>query len=470
MLYTLFNFLFDMTYNIYYNVCNGVSFMKVKDILEIKDSKLINGDLESNVNFSINTNEINGKTIFIPLQGNTDGHNYIINGVKNGISGFFVSNWHDDIIKEALKINNDLIIVEVSDTLNALQDLARKTREKINVPVIALTGSFGKTSQREMIYSVLKEEFNVLSTKGNYNNHIGMPLTLVNYNDEDVILLELGTNHKGEIAFLRDICLPTITLVTNVGTAHIGNFKKIKNTLKEKISIVKGSNYFLRNMDDELLKKVKVKGPKVIDYGINDENISNIVYGTKNRYAALIDSKKYKININSDIDYLINYSICAMKIGLLLNMDIKNIVKGISRFKCAPSRMEKRFIGENILIDDCYNASFETMINGLDYFWKLPNENKIVILGDILELGKASKKIHKDIANYIVKNNLCFDELHLVGPEMKAIYNILNKNGFNVYYYNNVSEVNPNIMENKSVYLKSSHGTGLYKIVPPKEN
>ncbi|MCI9110733.1 MAG: UDP-N-acetylmuramoyl-tripeptide--D-alanyl-D-alanine ligase [Bacilli bacterium] len=444
--------------------------MKVNDILKVKDTKLINGDLDCIVNFSINTSEINGNTIFIPLQGNTDGHNYIINGVKNGISGFLVMPGHEEIIKEALELNKDLIIVQVPDCLKTLQDLARETRKSTNVPVIALTGSFGKTSQREMIYSVLKEEFNVLTTKGNYNNHIGMPLTLVNYNNEDVILLELGTNHMGEIAILRDICLPTITVVTNVGTAHIGNFKKLKNTLKEKISITKGSKYFLRNMDDEMIKKVKVKVPNIIEYGINDENISNIVYGNKNRYAVLIDGQKYKVNINSDIDYLINYSICAMKIGLLLNMDIKNIIKGIDRFRCAPSRMDKRIIGENILIDDCYNASFETMISGLDYFWKQPNENKIAILGDILELGKASKKIHKDIANYIVDNNLRFDEIHLVGSEMKNVFNILEKNNFNVYYYNNIDEVDPTIMENKSVYLKSSHGTGLYKIVPKKEN
>jgi len=444
--------------------------MKITDILKVKGTKLINGNLDENVNFSINTSEINGKTIFIPLQGNTDGHNYIINGVKNGISGFLVMPGHEDIIDEALKINKDLIIVEVNDSLKALQDLARLMRKNINVPVVALTGSFGKTSQREMIFSVLKEEFNVLSTKGNYNNHIGMPLTLVNYNDEDVVLLELGTNHMGEIAFLRDICQPTITTITNIGTAHIGNFKKIKNTLKEKTSIVKGSSYFLRNMDDELLKKVKIKGPKVIEYGIHDDNISNIVYGNKNRYAALIDGKNYKVNINSDINYLINYSICAMKIGLLLNMDIKNIVKGIDRFRCTPSRMEKRIMGENILIDDCYNASFETMISGLNYYWKQPNKNKIVILGDILELGKASKKIHKDIAEYIVNNNLCFDEIHLVGPEMKNVFDILKKNDFNVYYYNNIDEVDSGIMDNKSVYLKSSHGTGLYKIVPEKEN
>lgn len=442
--------------------------MRVKEILEVKNTKLLNGDLDSDVTFCINTITNEGKTIFIPLEGNTDGHDYIINGVKNRISGFFVTPGHDDIINEALEINSDLIIIEVPDTLKALQDLAKETRKNIDVPVIALTGSFGKTSQREMIYHVLKEEFNVLTTEGNFNNHIGMPLTLVNYNNEDVILLELGTNHPGEIAFLRDICQPTITLVTNIGTAHIGNFKRIKNTLKEKISIYKGSQYFLRNMDDELLKKVRVKGPKVIEYGINDENISNVVYGFKNRYAVLVGDKKYKVNINSDLEYLVNYSICAMKIGLLLDMDIKNIVKGIERFRCTPSRMDKVVIDDNIIINDCYNASFETMISGLDYFWKQPNKNKVVILGDILELGKASKKIHKDIAKYIVKNNLYFDEFHLVGAEMKIVYNMLKKNGFNVYYYNNVDEIDPTIMENKSIYLKSSHGIGLYKLVLKK--
>ncbi len=439
--------------------------MKVKEILKIKNSKLINGDLDLNVNFSINTNDVNENTIFIPLKGNTDGHDYILSGVKNGISGFFVDNNHSDIISSALSINSDLVIIGVDDCLKALQELASLVRRTIDIPVIALTGSFGKTSEREMIFSVLKEELNVLSTTGNYNNHIGMPLTLVNYNNEDIILLELGSNHRGEIEFLRDICKPTISLVTNIGTAHIGNFKKLKNILKEKISISKGSEYFLRNVDDELLRKVKIKGSKVIDYGIYDENISNIVYGEKMRYAALVNGKKYKININSDMEYLINYSICAMKIGLLLGMDIKNIVKGISRFKCAPSRMEKIIIGNHILIDDCYNASYETMISGLDYFWNLGTDNKIVVLGDILELGKMSKKIHKNIGEYIIKNGLLFEEFHLVGENMKYVYDILKKNDFNVYFYNNVDEISTDKMKNKSVYLKSSHGIGLYKLV-----
>lgn len=441
--------------------------MLVKDILGIKHSKLINGFEDMVIDhFSINTNEINGSTLFIPLKGNTDGHNYILNGVKNGISGFFVMKGHEKIIEEALEINKDLIIIEVNDCLKALQELASLVRKQIDVPIIALTGSFGKTSQREMIYSVLKEEFNVLSTKGNYNNHIGMPLTLVNYNNEDVILLELGTNHMGEIAFLRDICRPTISLVTNIGTAHIGNFKHLKNTLKEKISITKGCEYFLRNLDDNLLRKVKIKGSTIIDYSIHDDNISNIIYGKKNRYTIGINDKNYKVTINSNIDYLINYSICAFKIGMLLNMDIKNIIKGIDKFKCASGRMEKRKIGKNYLINDCYNASFETMINGLEYFYKEPYDNKIVILGDILELGSKDKKIHKEIGKYIVNNKFDFNEIHLVGPNMRFAYNILAKKGFNVFYYKSVSDIDADIMNNKSVYLKSSHGTGLYKLIP----
>ena len=255
--------------------------MKIKDILEISNSRLISGKEVCIEHFTINTNDIKEKTMFIPLKGNTDGHNYILNGVKNGLSGFFVMPGHDDIVKESLKINKDLLIVEVPDCLQALQELALNVRKKIKVPVIALTGSFGKTSQREMIYSVLKQQFKVLSTSGNYNNHIGMPLTLLNYKDEDIVLLELGSNHMGEIAFLRDICLPSITLVTNIGTAHIGNFKKLKNTLKEKISIAKGSKYFLRNLDDKILKDCKIKGPKIIDYSINEDDISDIVYGKK---------------------------------------------------------------------------------------------------------------------------------------------------------------------------------------------
>ncbi len=443
--------------------------MKVQDILEVKNTVIINGDKNARINhFSISTNDIKGKTIFIPLKGNTDGHDYILNGVKGGIAGFFVEENHQDIIKKALKINKDLIIIEVKNSLKALQELALKTRAKLNVPVIALTGSFGKTSQREMILSVLKQKFKVLSTTGNYNNHIGMPLTLVNYKKEDIILLELGTNHMGEIAFLRDICKPTITLITNIGTAHIGNFKNLNNTFKEKTSITLGSNYFLRNLDDERIKKFKPKNVQIIDYGLHDADISNIIYGKKNRYTVTLNGKSYKVTLNSNIDYLINYSICAMKLGLLLDMNMKDIITGIKEFEGAKGRMHRIEMGKTVIIDDCYNASYETMINGLEYFNKESCPHKIVVLGDILELGRKSKQIHKDIASYIIKNNLTFEQFHLVGPKMYTVYKMLKAKKYNVFYYKAVDDIDTNIFNDKSIYLKSSHGTGLYKLIPDK--
>ena len=437
--------------------------MLVKEILKIKNSKLINGKNINIDHFSINTNDVLKKTFFIPLKGNTDGHKYILNGVKNKIAGFFVEPNHGDIIKESLKINDQLIIIEVPNTLKAMQELAKLTRENLNIPVIALTGSYGKTTQREMINSVLKQEFKVLTTKGNFNNHIGMPLTLINYNREEIILLELGTNHMGEIAFLRDICKPTITLITNIGTAHIGNFKNKKNIFKEKTSIINGSEYYLKNNDDELLKKIKTNKTNIINYSIQE--IDNLTYNNKISYDIKINNKNHHITINSDITYLTNYSLAALKIGLLLNMKIENIIKGIKNFKSINSRMEKIKKGKHIIIKDCYNASFETMTSGLEYFSKLNIENKIVILGDILELGDKSSKIHEDIAKYIINNNLTFKEYHLVGKEMQKVYEILKKKNYNAYYYKTVDEVNKNILKNNSVYLKASNGIGLFKLL-----
>lgn len=438
--------------------------MNLEDFLKIKGSKVINDSLDYDFNFTINTNVLENNSFFIPLKGSHDGHDYILNGVKKGIKGFFVEKDHEDIIKEALGINGDLFIVEVPDTLLAMQELARIVRGRISVPVIALTGSFGKTSQREMIYSVLKVKYKVLTTSGNYNNHIGMPLTLINYHDEDAILLELGSNHMGEIAFLRDICRPTITLVTNVGTAHIGNFKSIRNTFKEKTSIASGCEYFLRNCDNVLLKKFKTK-VNVIDYGESADDITNVIVGRKIRYTYELNDKRYKVTINSDIRYLINYSLCALHIGLLLDMDMKSIIRGIDSFKCAPSRMEKISHGRHYIINDCYNASYETMISGLDYFYKQASKNKIVIIGDILELGRKSRKIHLGIAKYIYKNSLDFMEIHIVGKEMYVCYKYLKNKGFNVYYYKSVDDVDRKILNNHNVYLKASHGIGLDKLI-----
>ncbi|MBQ9011185.1 MAG: hypothetical protein IJ093_00860, partial [Bacilli bacterium] len=342
-------------------------------------------------------------------------------------------------------------------------------RQKLNIPVIAITGSFGKTSQREMINSVLKQEFKVLSNIGLRDKQIDVPLSIINYKNVDIILLELGSKNSGEISLLRNICHPTISLVTNIGTAHIGNFKSLKNTLKEKISIAKGSEYFLKNMDDSLIRKAKIDG-KTIEYSVFAEEISNIILGKKNRYTIDAGAKRYKVTINSDLEYLINYSICAFKIGLLLEMDVNNIIKGIAKFKTSPSRMEKINFGRYIIINDCYAASYETVINGLNYFEKQNKKNKIIILGDILDLGLMIRKIHLNIAKYLYQNNFSFEEIHLVGKEMKRVYKFLKKKNFPVFHYSKVEDINPQIIKNKSVYLKASNEINLTKLIPKKED
>lgn len=436
--------------------------MKVKKLL-IDGATLENGSMNACIDyFSINTNDTKKNTLFIPLKGENDGHDYILENIKK-IKGFVCDYEHEKIIKKAIKLKKDIIVIKTEDPLEYMQNLARKIRDEIDIPVIALTGSYGKTSQREMILSVLSTKFNVLSTKGNYNNHIGLPLTILNYQNEDIILLEMGSNHMGEISFLRDIAKPTITTITCIGTAHIGNFKNIKNTFKEKSSIIKGSHYFIKNVDDPFIKKIKHRNE--INYGMDYDNITNVIHGKKIRYTIEIDKTKYKVTINSDLDYLINYSLCAMKIGLILNMNMKDIIKGILNYKGPKGRMEKVEKDGYTLINDCYNASFETMTSGIKYFYKQRYKNKIVVLGDILELGKKSKKIHKNIAKYILINNLKFKEIHLVGKEMKIVYKILNKYNYNVFYYENVNEIDKNILEGKSIYLKGSHSINLESLI-----
>lgn len=436
--------------------------MKVTDLI-IKEAKLVNGNENTEIDFfTINTNILKGNTIFIPLMGTTDGHNYILKNIDK-LTGFICDNKHQNIIKKAKKVNKDIIIIEVDDTLKWMQAMAKKIRDNLTVPVIALTGSYGKTSQREMLYSVLKTKFKVLSTSGNYNNHIGMPLTLINYHDEEVVLLELGSNHKGEIEFLRNICRPNITTITCIGTAHIGNFKNMKNIYKEKTSITKGSDYFVLNMDDPMLKKFKFKNS--IKFGLEYDNITNVIYGKKIRYTLNLNHEKYKVTINSDLRYLLGYSLCCMKIGSLLNIPMESIIKGINNYESPKGRMEHIENGNHIIINDCYNASFETMTSGLKYFYQSKYKNKIVVIGDILELGKKSKKIHLSVGRFILENKLKFKEIHLVGKEMYVVYKLLNKFGYNVFYYETVNEVNKDILNNKSVYLKASNGTNLASLL-----
>ncbi len=233
--------------------------MLLEEIIKATNGKLLSGNPSDKIEgYSKDSRTCSKGMLYIPIKGeNFDGHDFIEDAFKNGASTIITA-------KEVHYPEKNVVLVE--DTLKALGDMARYYRNKSNAKVVGITGSVGKTSTKDMIYSVISTKFKTLKTEKNYNNHIGLPLTILNWHDEEVMVLEMGMNHLNEIDYLTNIAKPDIAVITNVGTAHIGELGSIENILKAKLEITHGlkqNGFLILNKDSDPLKNVREEGFKI---------------------------------------------------------------------------------------------------------------------------------------------------------------------------------------------------------------
>lgn len=422
--------------------------MTINELIKIvKGATLLNSNKKIK-RIITDTRKIKKGDIFIALKGNKyDGHDYINEALNQGCIGCIVDK----------KINNDKCI-KVKNTYQSLYDIGNYIRNKYNIPLIAITGSNGKTTTKELIVHILKDKYNVLYNKDSYNNLIGVSDTLFKLNKKhDLIVMELGSNHIGEINTLSNMCNPTTSIITNIGSSHLEYFKTKKNIFKEKISIKNGmrKKNLIVNGDDKYLKKLDC-----YKCGLNDNNdlMAYNIYEDKNYITFNINlDKEYKIVFNNPGIHFINDILLAIKVCLDYGIKIENIIKRINSFKLINKRMTIMNIDSNVIINDCYNASLESVKAGVDYMKKIKS-NKVFIIGEILELGKHSKNIHKKINKLLkgIKNKI----VYTVGENTKYI------KGKN---FNNVDELinfltNINI-NNSCIYIKGSRKINLDKVV-----
>lgn len=401
--------------------------ISVKDLLKATKGCLIQGKKNTVFsNISTDTRTLKKGDLFIALKGkNFDGHNFIPTAVRIGAKGVVVSQKITD---------KQLAVIMVNDTLKALQDIANYYRKRFDIPLIAITGSNGKTTTKEMLWNILSLESKTLKNKGNYNNEIGVPLTLFELNRQyKFAVLEFGTNSPGEIKRLTEIAQPSIGVITNIGLAHTEGLSDIEGVKKEKLSLLgglRGRRVGVLNIDNEIILKslpeIKKKSLRIITYGIKNRrdvyvvDIENLQeYGVKFKMRFRNLGKLQSLDIFLPLVGMHNVSnaLAAAAVANLLKVKPANIKNGLQNFKGLPMRMEiKKFNGLTV-INDSYNANPQSVKEVISIIEKWDAKRKILVLGDMLELGKYSRIAHKKLAEVARRGGI--DILFTVGENSK---------------------------------------------------
>lgn len=453
--------------------------MNVEDIIKATNGKLLIGNLEEDCeNFCTDTRKIQKGDIYVGLKGEKfNGNEYYKEALEKGAKVAVISGI--EVTKEDLDQYKDKTIIEVKDSLEAFGDIAAYKRDLYDIPVVQITGSVGKTSTRDIIANVVRTQYKTLQTEGNQNNAIGLPTTLLKLKDHEAVVVESGMNHLGEIRYLGKIAKPTVAVITNIGTAHIGFLGSRENILKAKLEILenlKPGGYIVINNDNDMLNKWAKEDTKYKKYTFGIEEKSDVMaYNIKvsedySTYNVKINNKEYFVKVPVSGKHFVYNSLCAIAVGNLLNIAPENIIKGIETFTLTKNRMEVNKIKDDVtVINDAYNASYDSMKAAIEYLQGLPGGRKIAVLGDMFELGKYSEEIHRKVGIEVFTHKI--DMLVTVGNESKYIAEEVKYLGMpkeNVTSFNTTEEatdyLNNILRKNDVVLLKAAHGMQFSKI------
>lgn len=440
--------------------------MKVYEIVGATRGILVSGNKDDEINFfSQDSRQMTNGGMYIPLKGERfDGHNFIESAFQTGAQA---------IISEKDVNYEDKIVIKVKDTHQALKDMASYLRNHCPVKVVGVTGSVGKTSTRDMVYSVVKQKYKTLKTEGNYNNEIGLPLTILRYHDEEVLVLEMGMNHLQEMSRLSMIARPDIACITNVGTAHIGELGSRENILKAKLEITDGmkeGSTLIINQDNDMLQTVELPHLNVVRVGKGKEasiQASHIVLEeTKSSFEVEYQGKKEIIEVPVQGEHNISNALIAIAVGIELNISLEDIKKGIQEFKLTKNRMDILEKNHKTVIDGTYNASVDSMKSSIDVLANY-KKRKVAILADMLELGDYSQQLHEEVGSYVASKGI--DILVCVGKEAKYIYQKARESMKDVYYFESNQEViarlDELLKEDDVILVKGSHSMNLKEVV-----
>ena len=435
--------------------------LTVKKILEITKGQLITGDENLEIeSYSKDTRTIKKNDCYIGIKGETfDGNLFWKDAKEKGACACLLDSFEGKIEEK-----DPFTIILVSDTIAAIQALAHYVRIESHAKVVAITGSAGKTSTKDMIASVLEEKYKILKTPGNLNGQIGLPLNILAYKDEPVWVLEMGMNDFGQLKELSSIASPDVAVITNIGTAHIGILGSRENILKAKLEILEGMNdkgVLVLNGDNDLLKTVKTD-LKQVTFGLESGNdiVATDIKMDGEKTICKIENNEIEIPVMGEV--FVYNALAAYAVGKLFSLTPEEIKNGIASFQMSNNRMNTIKTAKFTIINDTYNANPDSVKSAIKTLGTFKNR-KVAILGDMLELGENEIKYHQEIGEFC---NEKIDVLITIGVLSKNMFDKFTKEK---YYFKTNEEAETKLKDilkqDDVILVKASHSMKLDTIV-----
>ncbi len=446
--------------------------MTLEKIAEITDGQLIYPSGYNNVPIEIqgvvtDNRKIEKDFLFVPIKGaRVDGHDFI-----NGIYALGAAASLSEVTL------NDPVgpYILVKSSLLALKQIAAYYRTTLNIPIIGVIGSVGKTSTKEMLSCVLSTKFSILKTEGNLNNEIGLPLTICRINSShEAAVVEMGISEFGEMDRLGQIAKPDYIVFTNVGTCHLENLIDRDGILKAKSEVfshMSSNGVAILNGDDDKLLIADTQGIRKIYFGFDNQEYwaSDIFANDISSTHALIHTKHFDLEVNIPLPgkHNVYNALAATALGVELGLSKEEIKKGLETAKTISGRNNIIHRNGITIIDDCYNANPVSMKSSIDVL-NIANGRKIAVLGDMGELGADEAALHASIGQYINSKNI--DYIYACGELSKNLINSLNEDyKKKAFYYSKlddlIKDLKSNIKANDTVLVKASHFMGFSKII-----
>jgi len=456
-----------------------MEYISLDEIIEATGGKLvIKGEQTLHNNVCIDTRVIKDQDIFIAIKGeNFNANDFTAEASNKGASICII----DEIKFDKTQINKKTSVIKVVDTKKALLNLAKFYMNKLGLKVVGITGSTGKTSTKDLVAAVLSEKFKVFKTLGNFNNEIGMPMMIFKLDKSyDVAVLEMGMSDFGEIHNLCETSKPDVAIITNIGMSHLENLKTRENILKAKMEI---TDYFNKdsvlivNSDNDLLKDIITSNYKLIKTGIDSEadlKACNLKVDEKKITFSILDKEnliKNIIEVNIPGRHNILNSMLAVACARVMGMEYNEIARGFIRLEATSMRLDITKGQKFTVINDCYNASPDSMIAAIDVLCDISGNSKIAILGTMKELGDSAYNAHKQVGEYAKRKNI--DLLIALGEFNQAYkegFNDINKYRSFQTYKEVISYLDGMIGCNDVVLVKASRYMKLERIVNQLEN